>query len=78
MLALNGLSLDEHGDSGGTQNEFHDSSHFHYDHSEDGNGHTTSPIPEPESYAMMMAGLGLLGFIARRRKHYTGGRVIEN
>ena len=25
-------------------------------------------IPEPETYAMMLAGLGLLGFIARRRK----------
>lgn len=28
----------------------------------------TSPIPEPETYAMMLAGLGLLGFMARRRK----------
>jgi len=27
-----------------------------------------SPIPEPETYGMMIAGLGLLGFIARRRK----------
>ena len=26
------------------------------------------PVPEPETYAMMLAGLGLLGFIARRRK----------
>lgn len=26
------------------------------------------PVPEPESYAMFMAGLGLIGFIARRRK----------
>jgi hypothetical protein len=25
------------------------------------------PIPEPETYAMMLAGLGLLGFVARRR-----------
>lgn len=25
------------------------------------------PIPEPETYAMMLAGLGLLGFIARRK-----------
>ncbi len=27
-----------------------------------------APIPEPETYAMMLAGLGLLGLTARRRK----------
>ena len=27
-----------------------------------------APIPEPEVYAMMLAGLGLIGFVARRRK----------
>ena len=27
-----------------------------------------APIPEPETYAMLLAGLGLLGFAARRRK----------
>lgn len=27
-----------------------------------------APVPEPETYAMLLAGLGLLGFIARRRK----------
>jgi hypothetical protein len=26
------------------------------------------PIPEPEIYAMLVAGLGLMGFVARRRK----------
>lgn len=33
-----------------------------------GNLNFTTPIPEPETYALMMAGLGVLGFIARRRK----------
>ena len=27
-----------------------------------------SPVPEPETYAMLLAGLGLLGFMVRRRK----------
>lgn len=27
-----------------------------------------SPVPEPETYAMLFAGLGLMGFMARRRK----------
>jgi probable HAF family extracellular repeat protein len=26
------------------------------------------PIPEPETYAMLLAGLGLMGFMARRQK----------
>ena len=27
-----------------------------------------SPVPEPESYAMLLAGLGLMGFMVRRKK----------
>lgn len=27
-----------------------------------------NPVPEPETYAMLLAGLGMLGFAARRRK----------
>lgn len=30
---------------------------------------SASPVPEPETYGMLLAGLGLLGFTARRRKN---------
>lgn len=29
----------------------------------------TAPVPEPETYAMLLAGLGLMGAVARRRKN---------
>jgi fibro-slime domain-containing protein len=29
---------------------------------------TTPPIPEPETYALMLAGLGMVGFLTRRRR----------
>ncbi len=28
----------------------------------------TSPVPEPETYALMLAGLGIMGFVATRRR----------
>ena len=29
---------------------------------------SVSPVPEAQTWAMLVAGLGLLGFMARRRK----------
>jgi PEP-CTERM motif-containing protein len=36
---------------------------------------TTPAIPEPETYAMMLVGFSLLGFVARRRKQSLGNVV---
>jgi len=33
---------------------------------------STPPVPEPETYVLLMAGLGLVGFAARRRKTAVG------
>ncbi|MDP1934865.1 MAG: FxDxF family PEP-CTERM protein, partial [Nitrosomonas sp.] len=30
---------------------------------------TISAVPEPETYAMLLAGLGLVGFTVRRKKN---------
>jgi hypothetical protein len=38
-------------------------------------GTSMAPVPEPETYAMMLAGLGLLGFMARRRKQKEAAAV---
>jgi hypothetical protein len=36
---------------------------------------TIALVPEPETYAMMLAGLGLLGFMARRRKQKEAAAI---
>jgi hypothetical protein len=33
-----------------------------------GNSPTVAAVPEPETYALILGGLGFVGFIARRRK----------
>jgi hypothetical protein len=38
-------------------------------------GTSTPAIPEPETYAMMLVGFGLLGFVARRRRQSPGYTV---
>jgi len=35
-------------------------------------GDVLSPVPEPEVYALLMAGLGLLGVVAKRRRRLLG------
>jgi len=35
-----------------------------------------APVPEPETYAMLLAGLGLIGFIAYRRKNDSSDMFI--
>lgn len=38
---------------------------------------TTAPIPEPEIYAMMLAGLGMLGVLTRRKKLQAAALVMR-
>ncbi|MEO7560424.1 MAG: PEP-CTERM sorting domain-containing protein [Nitrosospira sp.] len=38
------------------------------------NFQSASPIPEPETYAMLLAGLGLMGAVARRRQRHDHGK----
>lgn len=33
-----------------------------------GHGYILTPVPEPDNYAMLIAGLGLMGFVARRKQ----------
>lgn len=39
----------------------------------------TSPVPEPGTYALMLAGMGMMGFIARsKRAEHNRGRKIQS
>ena len=31
--------------------------------------YSVTPVPEPETYALLLAGLGAVGFVARRRRN---------
>lgn len=42
--------------------------YFAFDQMTIGSLEQITPVPEPETYAMLLAGLGLLGFMASRRK----------
>lgn len=44
---------------------------MHRTYALDGGGFLMAAVPEPETYAMLLAGLGVLGFAARRRKQST-------
>lgn len=48
---------------GGQQVQFNSGSGF-----QSFNNQTLPPVPEPETYAMLLAGLGLVGMIGRRKK----------
>ncbi len=65
-----GGSSDRHGEySGGDSGFFMLHLKGHVDNSDSGDYHVTvSAVPEPETYAMLLAGLGLVGAVTRRRK----------
>jgi hypothetical protein len=61
LLTITGKTINGGGSFGGTVNVVN------------GAVPIPSPVPEPETYAMMLAGLGLLGFAARRKAKANQG-----
>ncbi|MBU0622542.1 MAG: PEP-CTERM sorting domain-containing protein [Gammaproteobacteria bacterium] len=57
--------------SGGVQNSDLDGAGLHFAMDNLRINEVISPVPEPESYALMLAGLGLIGFMARRRENFS-------
>lgn len=55
----------------GYNDSFNNKGYTHDDWDDMVIGVNIAPIPEPETYAMLLAGLGLMGFVARRRKQRT-------
>lgn len=47
---------------------FNDNWHFDKDYNDMVIGINVSPVPEADTYALMLAGLGVMGFVAKRRK----------
>jgi len=47
---------------------FNNTSEGKYLNTIQGPGNVTAPVPEPETYALLLSGLGVVGFLARRRR----------
>ena len=54
--------------AGGTSQNYYNGNLYFNPAALDTSTLSAAPVPEPETYAMFMAGLGALGFVARRRK----------
>jgi PEP-CTERM motif/Protein of unknown function (DUF642) len=67
---LSGYSFSFTADSASTRLQFSDTSFNTYsvDGVVDNVSVVTTPVPEPETYALMLAGLGVMTVVARRRK----------
>jgi hypothetical protein len=69
--AVHILNSEHYGGTGTWNDWLPDRSTFDYGNSKNIYGLvevSMAPVPEPETYAMMLAGLGLLGVMTRRRK----------